>query len=116
MTDTDEYPDYRTGPPPPTDALDTVDPKFIVCRVGVLGHSWKHISQTREGNLVVAKSRCTNCGTRRVKKFTVHGGLVGRPDYDYPEGYLTKKGKNIRKADNDGWRGRFIRNTLGNLG
>ena len=108
--------DYRTGPPPPIDSVDTVNPKFVQCRVGVLGHAWRHISQTREGHVIVAKSKCSNCGTVRKKKFTTGGGLVGRPDYDYPEGYLAKTGKNVRRTSNDGWRSRFIRDTLGSLG
>jgi hypothetical protein len=114
-----EAPSNAWDPPaePPVDKVDTVDPKFVQCRVGVLGHAWTHQKPRLEpdGRVIALPSRCSNCGTRRTKRMTTGGIQVGSPRYEHPEGYLVKSSGTGRKATNDAWRGRFVRDALGPL-
>lgn len=80
--------------------------QFVQCRIGVLGHSWRHLRPQYVDGLIVLVSKCSHCGTQRTKKLTAEGGQVQNPKYIYPDGY---KG---RKRTANAWRDKFVRHLV----
>ncbi len=77
--------------------LEKLEQKYIDCRVGGIRHHWLRVQPDWSTNVTGVKPvayQCAECSTvKRMEIDSKYGLILGKPRYEYPEGFKLKRTK-----------------------